>query len=282
MSVCSSFQDWQKPKGNDNYLLRLNILGDKTPSRALVLVQYFTSDLHAAPISLLISAQHMPQFQINTQSKRQLREHVETPTSFIVIVHCLRLHPCIISVTRVIHISFVHLSARTKRNKLGVTTSTVESVRRFFLSLRYIWPCRIFKSLFHFLHHDNPSITAYFHFSYTFSSSKQRQVICIVQEGITRDTELTTKCSWLNSFWSCFSNSAFSSDDFCKEFKASSSNSRFRVALIFSPGSTIPLAGGEEKRWLSLRFHLFSLTFDWLLVYYPHCIILWTWEELYI
>lgn len=108
-------------------------------------------------------------------------------------------------------------------------------------------PLRVFNSPFHFLHHDNPSITAYFHFSYIFSSSIQQWVTCIAQEAITRDTELTTKCSWLNSLWSCFSNSAFSSGDFCKEFKASSSNSRFRVVLIFSPGSTIPLEGGKEK-----------------------------------
>lgn len=96
-----------------------------------------------------------------------------------------------------------------------------------------------------------------------------------LKRPITRETELTTKCSWLNSLWSCFSNSAFSSGDFCKEFKASSSNSRFRVVLIFSPGSTIPLKGrGEIKRrkkpWLSLRFHLDLIPFNWLLVYYIH------------
>lgn len=81
------------------------------------------------------------------------------------------------------------------------------------------------------------------------------------QEATTRDKELTTKCSWLNSFWSCFSNFAFSSGDFCREFKASSSNSRFRVALIFSPGSTIPLEGRKQtnKKTLSFRFYTFWL-----------------------
>lgn len=164
------------------------------------------------------------------------------------IVHSLRLHPGIISVTRVIHISSVHLRPKTNWNKLSVTTNKVKSIR-FFLSLQYICPYRVFNSPFHFLHHDNPSMTAYFHFSYTFSSFIQLQVTCVAQEAITRDTELTMKCSWLNSLWSCFSNSALSSGDFCKEFKASSSNSRFRVALIFSPGSTIPLeAGGGGKK----------------------------------
>lgn len=121
-------------------------------------------------------------------------------------------------------------------------------MNKIFFFLSNTFALRVFNSPFHFLHHDNPSITAYFHFSYIFSSSIQQRVTCIAQEAITRDTELTTKCSWLNSLWSCFSNSAFSSGDFCKEFKASSPNSRFRVVLIFSPGSTIPLEGGKEKR----------------------------------
>ena len=172
---------------------------------------------------------------------------MEIPTGFVMIVHSLRLHPGIISVTRVIHISSVHLRPRANQNKLSVTTNKVGSIRRFF-NFPPICPYRVFNSPFHFLHNDNLSITAYFHFSYTFSSSIQLQVTCIAQEAITRDTELTTKCSWLNSLWSCFSNSAFSSGDFCKEFKASSSNSRFRVALIFSPGSTIPLERGKEQK----------------------------------
>lgn len=89
------------------------------------------------------------------------------------------------------------------------------------------------------LHDRKLSITAYFNNSYTSSVPQQLQVTYSAQ-GLPKDTQLTTKCSWLNSLWSCFSNSAFSSGDFCKEFKASSPNSRLRVALIFSPGSTIP------------------------------------------
>lgn len=108
-------------------------------------------------------------------------------------------------------------------------------------------------------------MTNYLHFSYTLSTYLQLQLQA-QHKRLPQETELTTKCSWLNSLWSCFSNSAFSSGDFCKEFKASSPNSRFRVALIFSPGSTIPLEGGKQKL-LSLRLHLLLFPFNWPLVY---------------
>lgn len=85
--------------------------------------------------------------------------------------------------------------------------------------------------------------------------------------GFHKDTQLTTKCSWLNSLWSCFSNSAFSSGDFCKEFKASSPNSRFRVALIFSPGSTIPW---QAKKYEYPHTSLGIAFFDWCVRYYSH------------
>lgn len=59
---------------------------------------------------------------------------------------------------------------------------------------------------------------------------------------------LTTRCSWLKSACSFSSISLFSALDFCNEFRASSPNSLFRVALIFSPGSTIPCRHIFEKR----------------------------------
>lgn len=84
--------------------------------------------------------------------------------------------------------------------------------------------------------------------------------------GYHKDTQLTTKCSWLNSRWSCFSNSAFSSGDFCKEFKASSPNSRFRVALIFSPGSTIPW---QAKKYQYPHSSLGIAFFEWCVLQPP-------------
>lgn len=171
------------------------------------------------------------------------------------IVHSLCLHPGIISVTRIIHVPSVHLRPQTNNNKLSDTTKKMESVR-FFRSLQDICPYRVFNSLFHFLLHDNPSITVCFHFTSTFSSFLQLWVTCVVQEAIARDTELTTKCSWLKSLCSCFSSFALSSGDFCKEFKASSPNSRFRAALVFSPGSTIPLEKESQNKKMSIPIPL--------------------------
>lgn len=128
-----------------------------------------------------------------------------------------------------------------------------------FLSLWHICPHRVFNSPFHFLHPKKTSITTHFHFSCTSSGSIQLGFTCTAQGATTRQRELTTKWSWLNSFWSCFSNFAFSSGDFCREFKASSWNSRFRVAEIFSPGSTIPFKEEKQtnKKILSFGFYTF-------------------------
>lgn len=207
------------------------------------LVPYFTPGFHAPLISLPFSAQQQPQFQTNIWSKRQLRAGLEMFTCFIMIVHSLCLHPGIISVTRVIHISSVHLQGPRQTRTSSVSQQTRWNQSYFFLSLWHICPYRVSNSPFYFY---TPRTWAS---QLIFISAALLQVPhnCELhaQEATTRDTELTTKCSWLNSFWSCFSNFAFSSGDFCREFKASSSNSRLRVAVIFSPGSTIPL---EERK----------------------------------
>lgn len=145
------------------------------------------------------------------------------------------------------HILCTPIRPQTNQNKFSVKTNKVESVILFF------FPSETF-ALTEFS--TVPSI------SYTprrwasqhiFISPALLQVLYSYElhaqlKRHTRDTELTTKCSWLNSFWSCSSNFAFSSGDFCREFKASSSNSLFRVAVIFSPGSTIPLEAGETNK----------------------------------
>lgn len=182
------------------------------------------------------------------------------------IVHSFRLHPGIISVTRVIHISSVHLRPQTNQDKLSVTTDKVESIRRFFFFPSGTFVLRVFNTPFHFLLHDNLSITVDFYFSYTFSSSLQLWA----QEAITRD-RAHHKVFLAEQLVESLLQFCFLLRWFLQGVQGLLLKFSLQGSANLLPWVHHPLEGGKrKKRWLSLRFHLVLLLFDWLLVYYIH------------
>lgn len=148
-------------------------------------------------------------------SKRQLSAHVEIHAVFVMIVHSLSPSRCYLCSEGHPHLC---TPKAPNQSKLSITRGNKMQSKRFFPFPATHSPLQSFQQSLLSPTSRQPQHDSLFQSH--FFSFHTAAVTGTAQEDATGDRAHHKE----HSLWSCFSNSAFSSGNFCKEFKASSSN----------------------------------------------------------